>query len=58
MTGKLVNQSTKYKNIQELKYSSKPADPPSTKSTERHDSFERSMRSLRQEYVKQLKQDK
>jgi len=52
MTGNIMNQSAKYKNIQELKCSSTPADPSSTKSMERHNSFERSMRSLRQEYVK------
>jgi hypothetical protein len=47
-----MNQSAKYKSIQELKSSSKPADLSSTKSMERHDGFERSMKSLRQEYVK------
>ncbi len=47
-----MNQSTKYKSIQELKSSSKPADSSSVKSMERHESFERSMKSLRQEYIK------
>lgn len=50
-----VDQSAKYNSIQELKSSSKPADQSSVISSERYDSFECSMKALRQEYINQLK---
>ena len=43
---------TKYQSIQELKSSSRPADPSSDRPVQRHDSFERSMRFLREKFVK------
>ncbi|CAG5068009.1 hypothetical protein DYBT9623_00737 [Dyadobacter sp. CECT 9623] len=52
----LMNRSAKYKSIQELKSSSRLADPSSTKSMNLHDSFERSLKALRQEYINQKKQ--
>lgn len=42
----------KYSSIQELKKDSKAADMSSPRVVERHNSFERSMMSLRQEYIR------
>lgn len=47
-----MEELTKYNNIQELKTSSKSMDLSSPKSLARHDSFERSMRALRQDFVR------
>jgi hypothetical protein len=47
-----MRELTKYSSIQELNSASRPADMSSSKVVERHNSFERSMMSLRKEYIK------
>jgi len=48
----LMKELTKYSSVQELKSASRAADMSSPKVVERHNNFERSMMSLRKEYVK------